>query len=307
MKAIVATKYGPPEVLEVKERAKPHPRKNQILIKVHATAVTTSDSRVRAFRFPLWNPMILVFRLILGIRKPRQPVLGMVLAGEVEAVGKSVTHFQPGDQVYGMTGPSFGCYAEYLCLSEKSCIAKKPQSISFVDAAASTYGGLFASYCLEKSGIKSGDKILIYGASGAIGTAAIQLAKNMGAEITGVCSTANLELVKSLGADATLDYTRDDISESRERYDLIFDAVGKDKTSPLKQQCAKHLAKGGKYISVDDGMLKSRKEALLHLNSLMEAGTFKPVIDRSYRLEDIVAAHRYVDQGHKKGNVLISV
>ncbi len=307
MKAIVCTKYGPPEVLQFKEVEKPTPKKNEVLVRVFATAVTASDSRVRAFRFPLWHPMILMFRLIIGVTSPRQPIFGLVLAGEVESVGENVKRFQPGDQVYGMTGPGFGCYAEYNCLSEKACLVKKPASISYQEAAAVAYGGLLAGYCLEKADIQIRKKVLIYGASGAIGTAAIQLAKHFGAEVTGVCSTTNLELVKSLGADAVIDYTKEELISRAERYDLILDAVGKDKSSRLKLQCKRVLTENGRYISVDDGMLKSRTEHLVLINELMEAGRFKAVIDECYSLDQMVEAHRYVDKGHKKGNVVITV
>ena len=307
MKAIVCTKYGPPEVLQLKEVEKPSPKKNQVCVKIFATAVTASDCRVRAFRFPLWHPMILMFRLIIGVTKPRKPILGLVLAGEVESVGSDAKRFKPGDQVYGMTGPGFGTYAEYVCLSEKECLIKKPANVSYQEAAAVTYGGLLAGHFLQKGNIQSRKRVLIYGASGAIGTTAVQLAKHYGAEVTGVCSTTNLELVKSLGADAVIDYTKEDSVGRGEYYDLIFDAVGKDKNSALKLQCKKSLAKMGKYISVDDGMARSRPECLELLNELIEAGRFKAVIDKCYPLDQMVEAHRYVDKGHKKGNVVIAL
>ena len=307
MKAVFWTNYGAPEVLKLGEAKKPTPKKNEVCIKMYASAVTASDSRTRAFRFPLWHPMIFMFRLIIGVTKPRKPILGMILAGEIESVGKEVTRFKPGDQVYGMTGASFGAYAEYTCISEKACLVKKPANVSFEEAAAVTYGALLGNYCLQRGNIQSGQKVLIYGASGAIGTAAVQLAKHYGAEVTGVCSTRNLELVQSLGADAVLDYTKDDLISRGETYDLILDAVGKDKSSPLKLQCKDALSKNGKYQSVDDGMLKSAAESLDLVNTLMVSGRFQVVIDKAYPLEQIVEAHRHVDSGHKRGNVVITI
>jgi NADPH:quinone reductase-like Zn-dependent oxidoreductase len=231
----------------------------------------------------------------------------MVLAGDVESVGKDVKRFKQGDQVYGMTGLGFGTYAEYKCLSEKECLVKKPAKVSYEEAAAVAYGGLLAGHFVKKGNIQSGQKVLIYGASGAIGTTAVQLTKYLGAEVTGVCSTTNLELVKSLGADTVIDYTKEDLISRGELYDFILDAVGKNKSSKLKSQCKKVLTKHGKYMSVDAGNPKSLTEYLVHLNDLMETGHFKAVIDRCYPLEQIIDAHRYVDKGHKKGNVVITV
>ena len=281
MKAIVCTKYGPPAVLQLKEVEKPVPRKNEVCIKIFATAVTASDCIVRGFKLPRWSPLGLMMGLALGFRKPRQPILGMVLAGNIESVGKDVKRFKKGDQVYGMTYLSFGTYAEYKCMSEKECLVKKPSNASYEEAAAVAYG--------------------------ANGTAAVQLAKHYGAEVTGVCSTTNLELVKSLGADKEIDYTKEDLISRGELYDFIFDAVGKKKSSKLKSQCKKMLTKNGIYMSVDRGSPKSLTEYLVLLNELIEAGHFKAVIDRRYLLEQIVEAHRYVDKGHKKGNVIITV
>ena len=307
MKAIVCTKYGPPEVLQLKEVEKRTPKKNEVCIKIFATAVTASDCIVRGFKLPRWSPLGLMMGLALGFRKPRQPILGMVLAGEIESIGKDVKRFKTGDQVYGMTYLSFGTYAEYKCMSEKECLVIKPSNSSYEEAAALPYGGILAGHFLKKGNIQSGQKVLIYGASGAIGTTAVQLAKYYGADVTGVCSTTNLELVKSLGADTVIDYTKEDLISRGELYDLIFDAVGKRKSSKLKSQCKKVLTKNGKYMSVDAGSPKSLPEHLVLLNDLMKAGHFKAVIDRSYPLEKIVEAHRYVDKGHKKGNVVITV
>jgi len=307
MKAVVCTKYGPPEVLQLKEVEKPVPRKNEVCIKIFATAVTASDCIVRGFKLPRWSPLGLMMGLALGFRKPRQPILGMVLAGDIESVGKDVKRFKKGDQVYGMTYLSFGTYAEYKCMSEKECLVIKPSNVSYEEAAAVAYGGLLAGHFLKKGNIQSRQKVLIYGASGAIGTTAVQLAKYFGAEVTGVCSTTNLELVKPLGADTVIDYTKEDLISRGELYDFIFDAVGKKKSSKLKLQCKKALTKNGKYMSVDNGSPKSLTEYLDLLNELIEAGHFKAVIDKCYPLEKIVEAHRYVDKGHKKGNVVITV
>jgi len=307
MKAIVCIKYGPPEVLQLKEVEKPVPKDNEVLIRIHATAVTASDCIVRGFKIPIWHPMGLMMGLALGFRKPRQPILGMVLAGDIESVGKDVKRFKKGDQVYGMTGLGFATYAEYKCMSEKECLVKKPSNVSYEEAAAVAYGGIIAGHFLKKGNIQSGQKVLIYGASGANGTTAVQLAKHYGAEVTGVCSTTNLELVKSLGADTVIDYTKEDLISRGERYDFIFDAVGKSKSSKLKTQCKKVLTKNGKYKSVDKGSPKSLTEYLDLLNELFEAGHFKAVIDRRYPLGQTAKAHRYVDKGHKKGNVVITV
>jgi NADPH:quinone reductase-like Zn-dependent oxidoreductase len=307
MKAIVCTKYGPPEVLQLKEVEKPTPKKNEVCIKIFATAVTASDCIIRGFKIPKWHPLGLMMGLALGFRKPRQPILGMVLAGDIESVGKDVKQFKKGDQVYGMTGLGFATYAEYKCMPEKKCLVKKPSKVSYEEAAAVAYGGIIAGHFIKKGNIQSGQKVLIYGASGANGTTAVQLAKHYGAEVTGVCSTRNLEMVKSLGADTVIDYTKEDLISRGERYDLIFDAVGNRKSSKLKSQSKKVLTKNGKYMSVDRGRTKTIPEHLVLLNELMEAGHFKAVIDRRYPLEQIAEAHRYVDKGHKKGNVVITL
>jgi NADPH:quinone reductase-like Zn-dependent oxidoreductase len=304
MKAIVCTKYGPPDVLQLQEVAKPTPKDNEVLVKVHATAVTSSDCLIRGSNVPLrlWLPM----RLVIGLTKPRNPILGMVVAGEVESVGIEVTRFQKGNQVYAFN-IRCGTYAQYTCLPENRVMACKPSTVTYEEAAAVPYGGLLALHFLRKSQIQSGQKVLIYGASGAVGTAAIQLAKHFGAEVTGVCSTTNVAFVKSLGADSVIDYTQEDFTNRVERYDCIFDAVGKRKSSKLKVQCKTALTPNGKYLSVDDGSPKLQSEDLNFLTELVEAGKIKPIIDRSYPLEHIVEAHRYVETGHKKGNVVITV
>ncbi len=303
MKAVVCTKYGSPEVLQLTEVEKPTPKKHEVCIKILATAVTASDCIIRGFNVPLrlWLPM----GLALGFRKPRQPILGIVFAGEIESVGQDVRSFQKGDPVFGWDlFPAFGAYAEYKCMSEKGMLVSKPANVTFEEAAAVPYGGLLALHYLKKGNIQSGQKVLIYGASGAVGTAAVQLARYFGAEVSGVCSTANLELVKSLGATSVIDYTKEDFTNSGARYDFIFNAVGKRKA---KLQCETALTPNGKHITVDDGSPKSQIEDLVLIKELVEAGEIKPVIDRCYSLAQIVEAHRYVDTGHKKGNVVITV
>ena len=302
MRAVVCTRYGPPEVLQLRDLPKPMPKSSEVCIKIFATAVTASDCIVRAFNVPLrFKPFLGV---ALGFTRPRNPILGLVLAGEVESVGRDVKLFKPGDQVYGFTAFRFGAYAEYKCLPETAVLALKPSNTTYEGAAAVPYGGLLALYFLKSASIQSRQRVLVYGASGSIGTCAVQLAKYFGAEVTGVCSTANLDLVKSLGADAVIDYTQEDFTQNGVRYDLIFNAVG---TRKAKLQAQGSLTPGGRHITVDDSSPKMRAEDLVFLKELVEGGRLRPVIDRSYPLEQIVDAHRYVDKGHKKGNVVIVV
>lgn len=306
MKAIACTGYGPPEVLVLREMEKPIPKRKQVLIRVHATAVTASDCIVRGATATGRNAVMM--RLVLGINKPRNPIIGMVLAGEVEAVGDSVTRFNVGDCVYAFTGVRLGAYAEYITLSEKGVIAIMPHNMTYTEAAAVPYGAVLALPFLKRAKVQPGQTVLVYGASGAIGTTAVQVAKHhYGAAVTGVCSARNLDLVRSLGADHVIDYTDPNAVDQLEKYDVVFDAVGRAKTSPLKERAEESLTSNGRALSVDDGSPQATVESLDLLRGLIEAGNYRAIIDRTYPLEDIVEAHRYVDGGHKKGNVIVTV
>lgn len=317
MKAIVYENYGSPEVLQLKERDKPVPRDNDVLIKVKATAVNSADWRLRKA-----DPFAV--RLFFGLTKPIKKILGGVFSGVVETTGKNVGLFKAGDQVFGSTGMNFGAYAEYLLVPENGVMALKPDAISHTEAAVVPFGGLTALYFLQKASIQPGQKTLIYGASGAVGTSAVQLAKYFGAEVTGVCSAANLDLVKSLGAAKVIDYTKEDFTQNGETYDVIFDTVNKISFSKsiksLKNNGAMILGSAGivemfqgwmtslsSNKKILAGVISETKENLLLLQKLIEAGQYKPVIDKTYPMEQMAEAHMYVEKGHKKGNVAISI
>ena len=321
VKAIVCSKYGPPEVLQLREVDKPQPKDNEVLIRVYASTVTSGDVRVRSFTWATW--FWLFGRIMYGFRGPRRNIPGNELAGEIEAVGKDVTLFKPGDQVFGLTkGVLFGCTnAEYKCMPEEGALAIKPKNMSYEEAAAVPIGGQTAFHLLRKGNIQLGQQVLIYGASGSVGTYAVQIAKHFGATVTGVCSTSNLEMVKSLGASHVIDYKKSDFTQNGEKYDVIFDAVIKTSFS----RCKNSLKQRGIYITVGwpllhalrssivgskkvkIGIAPNRTEDLIILRELIEAEKIKAVIDRTYPLEEIVEAHRYVDTGHKKGNVVITL
>ena len=320
MKAVVYTRYGSPNVLRLKEVPRPIPRSNEVLIKIHATTVNRTDCGFR-------DPEPFFVRLFSGLTKPKRQVLGSEFAGEIEAVGKSVKSFKEGDPVFGLTGDDFGAHAEYLCLPEDGSITIKPAKLSFEEAAAVCDGAMLALSLLKAAKVRDGQKVLVYGASGSIGTAAVQLAKKYyGVEVTAVCNTSNVDLVKSLGADEVIDYTQDDFAKSGQTYDLVLDAVGKSSFS----RCKTLLKRRGIYISTDLGFLwqnpllalatlwsgnkrvlfpipRHNKQVITLIKEIIEAGKYEAVIDRRYPLEQIVEAYRYVEKGQKIGNVVISV
>lgn len=317
MKAIVYTNYGAPEVLSLQEVKKPTPKENEILIRIHATAVNSGDWRLRKA-----DPYAV--RLFFGLTKPRITILGGVLSGEIEAIGKNVKQYKVGDSVFGLTGMGFGAYAEYKCLPQHSILALKPNNISHTEATVIPFGGTTALYFIKKANIKRGQKVLIYGASGAVGTAAVQLAKYFGAQVTGVCSTVNLEMIQSLGADHVIDYTKVDFTKNKEIYDVIFETIDTLKIADY----IKVLNPNGMLILSDAsikktfqaiwvsittpkktlmGVINQKAEDMVFLKERIESGELKAVIDRTYSLEQMVEAHAYVEKGHKKGNVAISI
>ncbi len=332
MKAVVCRKYGPPEVLQIKEIEKPNPKDNEILVKICATTVTAGDSRIRGGKFPLMGGIgWLLARLVFGIRKPKKDILGMEFSGVVESTGKDVALFKKGDQVFGTTtGLEYGSYVEYISMPEKplspnsmfgsNMVAIKPTNLTYEEAAAVPIGAHTALHFLRKANALSGQKVLIYGASGCVGSFAVQLAKYFGTEVTGVCSTSNLGWVRDLGADEVIDYTKEDFSKNSQTYDIIFDTVGKSSFSACKKSLKKkgfyletvprlsHLFQGlWSSIKVVGGGGVENAEDLNFLRELVEAGELKSVIDKIFPLEEIVKAHKYVDKGHKKGNVAIMV
>ena len=317
MKAIVFTQYGPPEVLQLKEVEKPSPKDNEILIGIKATAVNSGDWRLRKA-----DPFAV--RLFLGLTKPKINILGSVFSGEVELVGKDVKLFKVGDQVFGHTDMRFGAYAEYLCVPENGTLALKPAILTHAEAAVIPFGGTTALYFIKKAAIKPGQKVLIYGASGAVGSAAVQLARHFGAIVTGVCSTANIDLVKSLGAHKVIDYTKEDFTQNGEKYDVVVDTVNKVSFSRI----VKSLNKNGRLIlsaagmsemvkgfltsvtsskKVLTGVISHSAEGMIFLKELIETGELKPVIDKTYSFSQMAEAHAYVEKGHKRGNVAVSL
>ena len=322
MKAIVYEKYGGPEVLQIKEIEKPIPKDNEVLIKIHATTVTKYDCWTRSCTAP--PGFRLLSRISSGIRKPKKPIIGLELAGEIEETGKDVKLFKKGDQVFGLSLVEMGTYAEYICLPEDGVITTKLANMTYEEAAAIPYGALTSLYLLRKANIQPGQKVLVFGASGGVGHYAVQLAKFLGAEVTGVCSTAKVELVKSLGADKVIDYKKEDFTKNDDKYNVIFDTVGKSPFSGSR----KSLMKNGSYIlatfslpralripwfqlisskKVIIGLLDPKSDDLNYLKEIIEAGKLKSIIDKRYSFEQIVEAHEYVESGQKKGNVVITV
>jgi NADPH:quinone reductase-like Zn-dependent oxidoreductase len=324
MKAVVYDRYGPPDVLRLEDVERPEPKEDEVLIKVRATTVTRADVHTREANRSSGRAMMLVSRLISGVRGPRQQILGREFAGQVEAAGAAVSEFTVGDRVFGLSGLTFGAHAEFMCIRESARIAHIPAGMSFEEAAPICDGALNALMCLKQADLRKGRTVLIYGASGAIGTAGVQLARYFGADVTAVCGTKNLELVRSLGADRVIDYTKEDFTKNGQTYDVIFDAVGKHSF----KRCRGSLASGGVYLPTDGpvnillALMPARKGAkrvvfqlpprqpkkdVLFLKELVEAGKYRPVIDRCYPLEDVVEATRYVETQQKTGNVVLTV
>jgi NADPH:quinone reductase-like Zn-dependent oxidoreductase len=310
MRAVLCTTYGPPEVLRLADVETPIPKDDEVRIRVHATTVHVGDTKIRALRpgmGSMLDPLVKAFmRVVVGFSGPRRKILGMELSGEIDAVGRAVTRLKRGDLVFAGTQLRLGAYAEYVCLPAHWAVLEKPVTMTHAEAATVPNGGLTALFLLRKAGVQSGHKVLVYGASGSVGTFAVQLARSFGAEVTGICSGANFELVRSLGAREVIDYTATDFTKNGERYDVIVDAVGMLSRSRAKGS----LTPTGRYLNVlrDSGTSMTLDAGDLgFLKELIEAGKLRTVIDRTYRLEDIVEAHRYVDLGHKKGHVVVTV
>jgi NADPH:quinone reductase-like Zn-dependent oxidoreductase len=317
VKAVVYERYGPPEVLRFEEVERPMPAENEVLVKIRATTVTRTDTGLRSAEF-------FISRLFTGLLRPKRKILGMELAGEVQAVGSSVTEFAVGDEVFGVKGA--GAHAEFVAVRESAPIAHKPAGMTFEEAAAVCDGAMLALPCLRRAGVRQGTRLVVYGASGSVGSAAVQLARNIGADVTAVCNTKNVQLVASLGADRVIDYTKEDFTRNGETYDAIFDAVGKHSF----RRCRRSLEPSGIYVSTDLGFMwhlpllalltrwigsrkaalgiaKYTKEDVLFLKGLIEAGEYRAVIDRRYRLEDVIEATKYVETGQKTGNVVLTL
>ncbi|HEX4929246.1 MAG TPA: NAD(P)-dependent alcohol dehydrogenase [Gaiellaceae bacterium] len=317
MRAVVHDRYGPPEVLRLEDVARPVPREDEVLVRIHATTVNRTDCGLRSAEF-------FITRFFTGLLRPKRKILGMELAGEVEAVGSAVSEFAVGDEVFGVKGS--GAHAEFACMRESAPLAHKPAGASFEEAAAVCDGAALALACLRKADLRAGQRIVVYGASGSVGTAGVQLARHFGADVTAVCNTKNLELVKSLGADRVVDYTQEDFTKNGETYDVIFDAVGKHSF----RRCRRSLKPGGTFVATDPGFMwhglllallpkwigdkrvamgitKYSKQDVLFLKELLEAGRYQAVIDRTYPLEEVVEATRYVETQQKTGNVVLSV
>jgi len=324
MKAVVYDKYGPPEVLRIEEVAQPIPNEDEVLVKVHATTVNRSDVHTREANRGSGLAISLLSRLVSGVRRPRRRILGSEYAGEVEAVGAAVKEFAVGDHVFGNSGLRFGAHAEFMCVRESARISRLPAGMTFEEAAPITDGALNALMCLKLADLRKGRRILVYGASGAIGTAGVQLARHFGADVTAVCSTKNVELVRSLGADSVIDYTREDFTKNGQTYDIIFDAVGKVSF----RHCLDSLEPGGLYLPTDgfENLFlalwtprfrgkkvvfqippRQPKQDVQFLKGLIEAGEYRPVIDRRYRLEDVIEATKYVETQQKTGNVVLTI
>jgi len=309
MKAIVCSKYGPPDVLHIESCKKPIPNDDEVLIKIYATSVTNSDIFIRSSKVHI--QVLIPFRIMIGILKPRNKIIGQVFAGEIEQIGKNIKNFKSGDKVYGLTGFSLGAYADYKTMKEinskQGCVSLMPENLSFEEATSAAYGGLLALQFLEKKIIKQNNKVLIYGASSTSGIIALQYIKHFGAEATCVCRENKFEFIKSLGADKVLDYTKDESIRQLENYDLIFDCVGKAKKSDLREACKNHVSTQKDFISIDDEPLLLSSNRLMKIKELVESNVIKPVNDRVFLFSQIVEAHKYVELGHKKGNVAVTV